>query len=35
VRSDFTLKLEGPVEEVCQGTLTPEFEETYVRRAAR
>ena len=35
VRSDFTLKLEGPVEEVCQGTLTPEFEATYVRAARR
>ena len=33
VRPDFTLKLEGPVEEVCQGTLAPEFEDTYVRRA--
>ena len=35
VRPDFTLKLEGPVEEVCTGTLTPEFEETYVRGAGR
>src|SRR5262245_31894012 len=35
VRADFTLKLEGPVEEVCEGTLTPEFEETYVRGAGR
>ena len=35
VRDDYTLKLEGPVEEVCQGTLTPEFEETYVRGAGR
>lgn len=35
VRPDFTLKLEGPVEEVCTGTLTPEFEEAYVRGAGR
>jgi diaminopimelate epimerase len=35
VRPDFTLKLEGPVEEVCEGRLTPEFEATYVRGAAR
>jgi diaminopimelate epimerase len=35
VRPDFTLKLEGPVEEVCEGTLTAEFEETYVRGAGR
>jgi diaminopimelate epimerase len=35
VRPDFTLTLEGPVEEVCTGTLTPEFEETYVRGAGR
>ena len=33
VRPDFTLTLEGPVEEVCEGTLTPEFEDTYVRGA--
>jgi diaminopimelate epimerase len=33
VRGDFTLKLEGPVEEVCQGTLIAEFEDAYVRRA--
>jgi diaminopimelate epimerase len=35
VRPDFTLTLEGPVEEVCTGTLAPEFEETYVRGAGR
>jgi diaminopimelate epimerase len=35
VRPDFTLKLEGPVEEVCEGTLSAEFEETYVRGARR
>jgi diaminopimelate epimerase len=35
VRPDFTLTLEGPVEEVCEGTLTPEFEETYVRGGGR
>ena len=35
VRPDFTLTLEGPVEEVCTGTLTAEFEETYVRGAER
>jgi diaminopimelate epimerase len=35
VRPDFTLKLEGPVEEVCEGTLAPEFEEAYVRSAER
>jgi diaminopimelate epimerase len=35
VRPDFTLKLEGPVEEVCEGTLVAEFEETYVRGAGR
>ena len=33
VRGDFTLTLEGPVEEVCQGTLVAEFEDAYVRRA--
>jgi diaminopimelate epimerase len=33
VRPDFSLTLEGPVEEVCQGTLTAEFEDAYVRRA--
>ncbi|HEX2172126.1 MAG TPA: diaminopimelate epimerase [Dehalococcoidia bacterium] len=32
VRPDWSLRLEGPVEEVCTGTLTTEFEETYVRR---
>ena len=35
VRPDFTLTLEGPVEEVCQGTLIPEFEEAYVRGGGR
>jgi diaminopimelate epimerase len=35
VRPDFTLKLEGPVEEVCQGTLIAEFEEHYVRGRPR
>jgi diaminopimelate epimerase len=35
VRPDWSLMLEGPVEEVCEGTLTPEFEETYVRGAPR
>jgi diaminopimelate epimerase len=30
VRSDWSLRLEGPVEEVCTGTLSPEFAETYV-----
>ena len=35
VRPDFTLKLEGPVEELCEGTLTAEFEETYVRGGGR
>jgi diaminopimelate epimerase len=33
VRPDWSLKLEGPVEEVCAGTLAPEFEEAYVRGA--
>lgn len=31
VRPDWSLQLEGPVEEVCTGALTPEFEATYVR----
>jgi diaminopimelate epimerase len=31
VRPDWSLKLEGPVEEVCTGVLSREFEETYVR----
>lgn len=35
VRPDWSLTLEGPVEEVCTGTLAPEFEETYVRGAGR
>jgi hypothetical protein len=35
VRPDWSLKLEGPVEEVCTGTLTPEFEATYVRGVGR
>ena len=35
VRPDFTLTLEGPVEEVCTGTLAPEFEAAYVRGAGR
>jgi len=30
VRSDWSLRLEGPVEEVCTGTLAPEFVEAYV-----
>lgn len=30
VRPDWSLKLEGPVEEVCTGTLTAEFVATYV-----
>jgi diaminopimelate epimerase len=34
VRPDWSLRLEGPVEEVCQGTLTAEFEAAYVRGAA-
>lgn len=30
VRPDWSLRLEGPVEEVASGTLAPEFEETYI-----
>jgi len=30
VRPDWSLRLEGPVEEVCSGTLGPEFEDTYI-----
>jgi diaminopimelate epimerase len=30
VRPDWSLKLEGPVEAVCTGTLTPEFVAAYV-----
>ncbi|OLC15113.1 MAG: diaminopimelate epimerase [Candidatus Rokubacteria bacterium 13_1_40CM_69_27] len=30
VRADWSLRLEGPVEEVCTGTLTREFVEAYV-----
>ena len=32
VRPDWSLRLEGPVEEVCRGTLAPEFVEAYVTR---
>jgi diaminopimelate epimerase len=35
VRPDWSLRLEGPVEEVCTGTLSREFEETYLQRAGR
>jgi len=35
VRPDWSLRLEGPVEEVCAGTLSTEFEEAYVRGAGR
>ena len=31
VRPDWSLRLEGPVEEVCTGTLSPEFVEAYLR----
>ena len=31
VRPDWSLRLEGPVEEVCTGTLSAEFEAAYVR----
>jgi diaminopimelate epimerase len=34
VRPDWSLRLEGPVEEVCTGTLSAEFETAYVRPAA-
>jgi diaminopimelate epimerase len=34
VRADWSLRLEGPVEEVCTGTLTDEFERTYVTGGA-
>jgi len=30
VRPDWSLRLEGPVEEVCTGTLSPEFVEAYL-----
>ena len=33
VRPDWSLRLEGPVEEVCTGTLSAEFETAYVRPA--
>ena len=33
VRPDWTLRLEGPVEEVCTGTFAAEFEAAYVRPA--
>ena len=33
VRPDWSLRLEGPVEEVCTGTLSAEFEAAYVRGA--
>ena len=32
VRPDWSLRLEGAVEEVCRGVLSPEFEETYLGR---
>jgi diaminopimelate epimerase len=35
VRPDWSLKLEGPVEEVCTGVLTREFAETYVTGGGR
>jgi diaminopimelate epimerase len=35
VRSDWSLKLQGPVEEVCTGTLTPEFVDTWVLGSRR
>ena len=35
VRPDWSLKLEGPVEEVYTGVLTREFEETYVTGGGR
>ena len=34
VRPDWSLRLEGPVEEVYSGTLAPEFEETYFGSSA-
>jgi diaminopimelate epimerase len=33
VRPDYSLRLEGPVEEVCTGTLSPEFVAAYVAPA--
>jgi diaminopimelate epimerase len=33
VRPDWSLRMEGPVEEVCTGALSPEFEARYVRPA--
>jgi diaminopimelate epimerase len=33
VRSDWSLRLEGPVEEVCTGTLSPEFIVAYIAPA--
>ena len=35
VRADWSLTLEGPVEEVCTGVLTREFAETYVTGGGR
>lgn len=35
VRPDWSLRLEGPVEEVCTGELTAEFEASYVRGSER
>jgi diaminopimelate epimerase len=35
VRPDWSLRLEGPVEEVASGTLGPEFEESYVVSSPR
>ena len=35
VRPDWSLRLEGPVEEVCTGTLSREFAETYVTGGGR
>jgi diaminopimelate epimerase len=33
VRPDWSLRLEGPVEEVCTGTLAPEFVEAYLGKS--
>ncbi len=35
VRDDWSIKLEGPVEETCRGTLSPEFEDAWIRSSAR
>jgi diaminopimelate epimerase len=35
VREDWSLRLQGPVEEVCTGTLTSEFAETWVTGGGR